>query len=182
MKHSRAHRLGLSLLLLTLTGCGWFAKPPQVAVAATPIPTPVPATDVLAYIRSGQFWVMRWNGSEAKPLVASAQQSFWFPSPAISGTHFLAWLSRPDGSQNVVRVDIDGSVTELTNFEERALPQMKNLRLANAPVYTPDGTKITYSFNGNIWIMDANGMNPETLISDGNSWSPSWSPDGKQLA
>lgn len=179
MSLSRASRLAL-LLVAALAGCK--APPPPPPPAPTAIPTPVPASDVLSFIRSGQLWVMRWDGSEMRPLVAQAKQSFWFPSPSRSGSHFLAWMSRPDGTQDVVRIESDGTITELTNYEERALPQMKNLRLGNAPVYSPDGTRIAYSFNGNIWTMDASGFNPETIVADGNSWSPAWSPDGKRLA
>jgi len=52
-----------------------------------------------------------------------------------------------------------------------------------APAFSPDGRKIAYShsFPGRrgtetqIWVMDADGRNPEQLTSEGNNYSPAWS-------
>jgi outer membrane protein OmpA-like peptidoglycan-associated protein len=143
----------------------------------------VPATDVIAFTRMGQLWATNWDGSQSRILSAPGRgKAYWFPAAAPDGSCFVAWLSRPDGTQDVVRVELSGRVTQLTDIGETAQPPMKNVRLGNGPTVSPDGKRVAYSFNGNLWIMDANGDNAETLISDGASWSPSFSPNGKTLA
>lgn len=168
-------------LAAALAGCKKPEPPPPPP--PTPTPTPVPATDIIAFTRAGQLWASNWNGTQVSRLATPGRgQGLWFPVPAPDGSHFLAWLSRPDGTQDVVRVGLDGRLTELTDIGAPALPPMKNLRLGNAPAISPDGKRIAYSHNGNLWIMDASGYNAETLISDGASWAPAFSPDGKTLA
>lgn len=131
----------------------------------------------------GQLWATHWDGSQPRLLAKPAKgESLWFPRAAADGSCFVAWLSRSDGTQDVARVELNGRVTVLTSIGMAAQPAMKNLRLGNAPSLSPDGKRIAYGFNGNIWVMDANGYNAETLISDGASWSPAFSPDGKSLA
>lgn len=52
-----------------------------------------------------------------------------------------------------------------------------------SPTFAPDGKKIAYSlsFPGpkgtrtQIWVMDADGRNPEQLTTEGNNFSPAWS-------
>jgi outer membrane protein OmpA-like peptidoglycan-associated protein len=167
-------------LLTWMPGC----KKAVEAKLPTPVPTatPLPSRDILGFTRSGQLWVMGVDGSGAAPLAMRRDASFWFPSASPKGMDFVAWISRGDGSQDIVRIGLDGSITELTSIGERANPAMKNLRLANAPVYDSKALRIAYSFNGNLWIMNRDGENAETLIADGDSYSPAWSPDDKKIA
>lgn len=176
--------LGLALGLGALAGC----KKHEEVIFPTPQPTatPVPKQDVLAFTRNGQLWVMRYDGSDTRVLARDARSSFWFPSPAPKASrrppHFLAWRSSQDGSQNVVRVYLDGRIETLTDIGERADPEMKNARLGSAPVYDSKGERIIYSFNGNVWIMNSDGENSRTLIRDGASYSPVFSPDDSRIA
>jgi outer membrane protein OmpA-like peptidoglycan-associated protein len=142
----------------------------------------VPDKDILAFTRSGQLWIMKTDGSNAGVFAALKDASFWFPEASPKGTDFIAWMSRSDGTQNIVRVTLDGKLTELTSIDDRAKPPMKNLRLSNTPHYDSKAQRIAYSFNGNIWIMNRDGENPETLVADGNSYAPAWSPDDKKIA
>lgn len=178
----REMKLFLALgLALSLSAC----KKPAAVVAKTPVPTPtaVPDKDVLGFVRGGALYAMRYDGSDVRLLARpKAGQSLWFPVPAPAGDHLLAWLSRADGTQDIVRVELSGRLTVLTEIGSRAKAPMKSLRLGNAPSYSPDGKRVAYSFNGDLWLMDANGYNAETFIADGASWAPAFSPDGKRLA
>jgi hypothetical protein len=168
------------LLSLPLVGC----KKEQAKAVRTPVPTatPVPDKDLLGFTRGGAIWVMRYDGAEQRLLARPGRgQSFWFPMPSPAGDHLIAWMSRADGTQDIVRVDLSGRVTVLTEIGAKARSLMKNVRLGNAPAYSPDGKRIAYGFNGEIWLMDASGYNAETFIADGASWAPSFSPDGKRL-
>ncbi len=173
-----------TLALGALSGCNDHV---EVAIATVqPTATPVPKQDVLAFTRNGQLWVMRYDGSDTRLLARDARSSFWFPSPSPKASrrppHFLAWRSTQDGSQNVVRIYLDGRIEALTDIGERADPEMKNARLGSAPVYDSKGERIIYSFNGNVWIMNADGENSRTLIHDGASYSPVFSPDDSRIA
>jgi outer membrane protein OmpA-like peptidoglycan-associated protein len=174
--------LWVSVAALALAaGC---KKAEQVYVPPpTRTPVPPPVTDVVAFTREGALWITRSDGNGSSLLAAPGRnQDYWFPSTTADKSGFLAWLSRADGTQDVVHVDLAGHTTVLTETGEQAQPLMKNLSLGNAPSASPDGTHIAYSFNGNLWIMDSGGYNAETLINDGASWSPAYSPDGKQIA
>jgi TolB protein len=59
----------------------------------------------------------------------------------------------------------------------------------NAPAPSPDGTKIAFmsaergATNWEIWVMNADGSNPQQLTSNGsNDGLPAWSPDGQSIA
>lgn len=174
--------LFVSMSVLALAaGC----KKAEQAYVPPPTRTPVPppVSDVVAFTREGALWMTRSDGNGSSLLAAPGHnQDYWFPSATADRSGFLAWLSRADGTQDVVRVDLAGHTTVLTDTGELAQPMMKNLSLGNAPSTSPDGSHIAYSFNGNVWIMDAGGYNAETLINDGASWAPAYSPDGKQIA
>ena len=53
-----------------------------------------------------------------------------------------------------------------------------------APAFSPDGTKVAYNRNFEIWISPANGGSPAKLTAKGNSgeFGAEWSRDGKWIA
>lgn len=170
----------LAFPLLLLSGCKGNSGP--LKVIPHPTATPAPNADAIVYVHNGQLWMMKWDGSNAGILVASRKYSFWFPEGSPVGDDVLAWMSRPDGTMDIVRVGLDGRYTVLTDIGDTALPPMENSRLGNSPAYDSKAQRIAYSFNGNIWMIDRDGYNAETLISDGQSYAPVWSPDDKQIA
>jgi Tol biopolymer transport system component len=51
------------------------------------------------------------------------------------------------------------------------------------PDWSPDGKRIAYEAAGDIWVMNADGTDPQNLTHDGKSqFGPAWSPDGTQIA
>ncbi len=49
--------------------------------------------------------------------------------------------------------------------------------------WSPDGTKIVYALNGQIWTMDADGKNEKQITTSQTfKAGPTWSHDGKQMA
>jgi TolB protein len=59
----------------------------------------------------------------------------------------------------------------------------------NAPAPSPDGSKIAFmsaergARNWEIWVMNADGSNPQQLTINGsNDGLPAWSPDGQSIA
>lgn len=54
---------------------------------------------------------------------------------------------------------------------------------ARLPAPSPDGSMLSFSYYGDIWIVDANGGRAERLtVSDGYESRSCWSPDGKWIA
>ena len=52
-----------------------------------------------------------------------------------------------------------------------------------SPSWSPDGQRIAYASDWDIWVMDADGSNPVNLATDFNrDFDPSWSPDGQRIA
>ena len=49
------------------------------------------------------------------------------------------------------------------------------------PAISSDGSKIAFSANGGIWIVNNDGTNPNLISFEGDS-QPSWSPDGSKIA
>lgn len=49
------------------------------------------------------------------------------------------------------------------------------------PTWSPDGTRIAFVRDGDVFVMNADGDDPERLVPGDNS-SPSWSPDGEMIA
>jgi TolB protein len=80
------------------------------------------------------------------------------------------------GSMNhddIYLISADGTqVSALTNDDERD----------QDPVWSPDGTRIVYSQEGVLFVMNADGTNRTQLTSpsevDGYDYAPAWSPDG----
>ena len=50
--------------------------------------------------------------------------------------------------------------------------------------WSPDGSRIVFGSEGDLWLMDADGRNRQNLTStpDGFEWGPSFSPDGGSVA
>jgi CxxC motif-containing protein (DUF1111 family) len=49
------------------------------------------------------------------------------------------------------------------------------------PAFSPDGSKIAFSANGGIWVVNNDGTNPNLITFEGTDFHPSWSPDGTKI-
>lgn len=78
----------------------------------------------------------------------------------------------PGGQIDLYAMGPDGSdVNQLTNTSG----------LERFPDVSPDGTRVAYSMDGNIWVINADGTDPVQLTTSGQDTAPVWSPDGSQI-
>ena len=133
-----------------------------------------PAAHQIAFVstRSArtELWVTNPRGLDPQRILAgeSLHGLTWSPD---SGRILLT--TSVDETARIVTVGRDGSdVQTLTPDDERA----------SDPDWSPDGSRIVYARQNEIWTMDAAGGNPVQL-ADGDSLKtdPLWSPDGKYI-
>ena len=153
------------------------------------------------------IWVVNPDGTGPVPLtdVTAAEADCSRPQWSPDGTKIVFSSNRAiDGSDalnansapNVWVIDADGSgLTPLTRLT--ALTTLTFVSLS--PQWSPDGTRIVFSYPGaldgsdaananstrNIWVVDADGTDlmPLTEITalNANTFAPQWSPDATQI-
>jgi eukaryotic-like serine/threonine-protein kinase len=145
----RAWQIGVALLLFSILAVGMWFAMRPPAVPGRTAPNWVNA-------QNRQFTDRR--DSEFFPSFAPDGESLVY-SGRTAGNWDLYW--QPLGSRKPVN---------LTNSPETE----------SQPAYSPDGRLIAFSRTpGGIYIMEADGRNPQKLTNEG--YGPSWSPDGKEL-
>jgi Tol biopolymer transport system component len=96
---------------------------------------------------------------------------------AFPGKHgriaFDAFAPEPGSTSQIFTINPDRT-------GERRLTHTTACAYNSSPSYSPDGTKIAWERNGNIWVMDADGTNP-TDVTDtptAERWEsgPDWGP------
>ena len=85
----------------------------------------------------------------------------------------VAFTSARGGSSQIYLRAADGSEKQLTS----------NVGGANAPTFSPDGSRMAYSAGSDIWVMRADGTHKVNLTRNAkNNADPTWSPDGTKIA
>ncbi len=177
-------RLGLVLGLvclaaLSIIGCRKNTPP---APAPTVIATPITHNEQLVYTSSGQLFTTDLSGEKIGKLENTGKNN-WFPSMAPD-QQTLAYWSDQSGSHELWLYNFKtASATRLTFFNSSENdPAAQNFNIHDAPTWSPNSQEIAFSRMGQIWLIDREGYNLETVVREGNNYSPSWSPDGKLLA
>jgi hypothetical protein len=59
---------------------------------------------------------------------------------------------------------------------------LKRLGLGTSPSYSPDGSRIAFELNGDIWTMNSDGTHRQQVTtSSAQDADPTWSPDGTRI-
>ncbi|TGC09498.1 TolB family protein [Methanolobus halotolerans] len=114
--------------------------------------------------------VMDANGGNVLKLTETADARS--PSVSPDGTR-VAYISRLAGNYDVWIMDIDGTnskrITDSPGHE-------------SSPSWSPDGSKLIYSLDGDILVQNTDGINPIVLTSNSyDNIDPAYSPDGSMI-
>ena len=140
---------------------------PQFAVSSNGVLVFTPASDLaVAELTTSLVWVDRTG--ESRPLLTE-RLGYW--------VHRFS----PDGRRLAVshRYDI-----WLIDLQRRAHTRLTFNEASFQPVWTPDGSRITFTSNGNLhWRSVDRNEEPQPLVPRGNlQHTGSWSPDGRVFA
>jgi Tol biopolymer transport system component len=137
-----------------------------------------PGRSTIAFLRSGDLWLMNTDGSGQRQLFAPA------PTASLGGASFAAPWS-PDGTKLAIRlwdpvhccewwlVDTEGSGPRLLFTP----PDDQTLVSASwTPSWSPDGSRLALDIGGGSEIVDTNALRVGSAGID-----PVWSPDGSEI-
>lgn len=174
---------GGAAVLLAMTASS--VVPPSPATA-----TPPGAEGLIAYVapnpdhaNSLEIYTIAADGTSRTNLTndpARDQDPAWSPDGSR-----LAFSSTRDGAHlDIWVVNADGSgLTNLTPLADSTESGQAGIE----PTWSPDGTKIAYSYQGDVWVMDATtGAGKQNLTHDpalpAAGHSPAWSPTSDTIA
>lgn len=114
----------------------------------------------IAFVRSGSIYIVTRDGSDLTRLTTTnrpAVAPFWSPD----GSKLVFELDRPPdacGSIEIINADGTGR-RNLTSV----LPRFRGV-CWQGPSFTPNGRRVLFAFESNIWSLDLHGRDPQHLI------------------
>lgn len=133
----------------------------------------------IAFARAGRLWLADSDGESAAPVAGTdgALVAAWDPSGTSLAFNLLATV----GAGIAIR--------DLSTGTTRRLTQPSRSGAYGAPVFSPDGTTLLYSYGEDgtdLWSIDLTTANPRPMrrtFGRGSqiNTSPSFSPDGSRI-
>ena len=85
-----------------------------------------------------------------------------------------------DGRQDIA-VSLEGRGGALLYVVAASGQNLRRVRNAGNPRWSPDGNRITFERGGNIWVMERDRTSQHALTASEQNWRPNWSGDGRQI-
>lgn len=156
------------------------------------LPSWSPDGNKIAFVRetdsSRSIWVMSAKGRDISRLVPLQKNQFCDKPNWSPGGEFIAFVHGHTGTiEHETRYWQQGGLglADMTDEDIPIYLFTSNTAYRATPVWSPDGKRIAYRGNSNIWIFELQKEEEWRLteLELGNIGSdPSWSPDGNSLA
>jgi len=138
----------------------------------------------IAIAAAGQILVMDADGAHLHPVTSGAgvdQWPTWSPDGStIAYSHSAGDVGESGfgSTEEIWAVPVSGGAPSRLTHNNGPADDM--------PSFSPDGSRIAYTRDGEIWLMDRDGRNQHSLVirrggAPGN-FTPRWSPDGSSIA
>jgi dipeptidyl aminopeptidase/acylaminoacyl peptidase len=149
----------------------------SLAVERVGYPHISPDGSKIACMSFSQIVIMNYNGTDYHPIYGvysgsggpgGCGEPRW--SPDSNKLAIIEHTSQYD--RHIITITPNGSdPTPLTDSDETI----------HYPRWSPDGTKITFGWERDIWIMDSDGQNKHRISYFNDAGLPVWSPDGSSI-
>ena len=148
-------------------------------------PTRRPEVRISTWSLDGQriAYVSRLDRGNWELALANSDGSGQRKLTRIAGDGIPAWS--PDGQRVTFEGPRDGEHNGLYVMNADGSGQRRLARRAHSPTWSPDGRRIAFFWGPRIYVVNADGGEPRSLVNLYNSHrhsSLSWSPDGRRLS
>jgi Tol biopolymer transport system component len=105
----------------------------------------------------------------------------WYPVPSPDGMHVLFDRGLEQAAHDLYLINlIDRTVSRLTRLGS-TVGAGPFYTYHNSHPFSPDGTRIVFNYNGNLWTVNLDGTRLTQLTSSGGDAWASFSPDGSHI-